>query len=150
MWITSSFHRLGVWRAELEDQDWVYEIKEVVWKKVTHNWQDIASIPGTNCISNCEAGLLVFCKKPDLKAQTVQAMESIFYPASDIKWLYHHPVLNVNLMRCTNFVCPIQDKKVECPNRGVANKSEKSTAIGECILSFFLSVFFCLQTNDTI
>ena len=130
-WISSPFHRLGQWRAELEDKDFVYDIKECVWRKVTQYWQELANIPGASCISNCEAALLVFCKKPELKPEIVQQMEANFYPASDWKWLCHHPLLSANQMRATCFDVPIQDKKVEDPKKGTVNKSEKSTAEGE-------------------
>jgi hypothetical protein len=79
--------------------------------------------------------VLVFCKKPEMKPEIVLQMEANYYPASDWKWLCHHPQLSANQMRATCFDVPIQDKKVEDPKMGVVNKSEKSTAEGEHVVS---------------
>jgi len=134
--ITSPFHLLGAYRRDLESRKWVWDIKELVWNKVTMHFQPISNIPGNSVISNCEGMVVAFCKKSDISVETAQLSEHIFYASSELKWLVHHPLYTPSSFRETAFTCPIQDKKVEDQKTGKAvNKSEKPTALGEYMVN---------------
>jgi len=127
---------MGKYRALLEKKNWVWDIKEMIWNKVTQHLQPTSNIPGNSVISNCEGMVVVLCKQPNLKPETVRLLESAYYPFAELKWLCHHPLYNSSNFRETSFTLPIQDKKVEDKTTlKPINKSEKPTSVGEYVVS---------------
>ena len=145
--VTAPFHVLGKYRALIEKRSWAWDIKEMVWNKVTQHWQPISNVPGLSVISNCEAMIVVFCKQPSMTPEAVTMVEATYYAHAELKWLCHHPVFHPSNFRETNFTLPVQDKKVEDTRTSKAvNKSEKPTAIGEYVVSFYRrgeTIVFC-------
>jgi hypothetical protein len=142
--ITQKSEIVGEWKRELKKmEDVVVSIHDAPWIKCTQNFRPMPAASGSNYIRNFEPNIIAFCKKPSFNPGEAKEAMNSFFPFANCNWLDFTERFTMHRMRLTANEVPYLDQKMKVPWKPErdANRSEKSLAIGQVILSSFLTRF---------